>query len=131
NERREPMTGFLVTVPAGLRLVRAEPVGDWRVAEATATSAAWEGGRLLPGEELVVRVSLEADTPGAVALTSEQRYPGDEVVRWQVPLVVLPPAEETSQNLGTALAVGILGLLVLTGIAVVAWVRRTRARAAR
>lgn len=126
NERDEPMTGFAVTVPLGVRLVGVEPAGAWRVAEESATSARWEGGRLLPGEELVVRVRLRAEAPGAVSLVSEQRYPGGEVVRWQVPLVVLPPASESSQNLGAALAVGILGLLVLSGVALVAWVRRTR-----
>lgn len=126
NERDEPMTGFAVTVPMGVQLVGAEPAGAWRVVAASATAARWEGGRLLPGEELVVRVRLQAEAPGAVSLVSEQRYPGGAVVRWQVPLVVLPPAGENSQNLGAALAVGILGLFVLSGVALVAWVRRTR-----
>jgi uncharacterized protein YcnI len=127
NERDEPMTGFAVLAPEGIRIVRAEPEAPWSVVETGPSQAAWAGGSLAPDEEVTFRVEIEATAPpGPVALEAEQRYPGGEVVRWDVPLTVVPGAEEQGQNLAAALAVGAVGLLVIAAIALVAARRRSR-----
>jgi hypothetical protein len=127
NERTEPMTGFAILVPDGIRILRAEPEGPWQVVEASASQTAWAGGSLAPNEEVTFRVELEATMrPGPTTLDAEQRYPGGDVVRWEVPLTVVPGAQERDPNLAAALAVGAVGLLVLAAIAFFAWRRRSR-----
>lgn len=127
NEREEPMTGFAITAPEGVRIVRAEPEGAWQVVTASASQATWAGGSLAPDEEVVLRVELEATTaPGPVVLEAEQRYAGGEIVRWDVPLTVVPGADEQTRSLGAALAVGAVGLLVVAGVALLTWRRRSR-----
>lgn len=128
NERDEPMTGFALAVPEGIDIVGAEPTGAWRVAKRTVSQAVWRGGSLSPNEEVAFRVRLKATVPpGPVTVEAEQRYPGGEVVRWDVPLIVVPGPAAPEENLSRALAVGLLGLLVIAGVALVAWRRRTSA----
>jgi hypothetical protein len=53
----------------------------------------------------------------------EQHYPDGGVVRWPVPLTVVP-ADEPAQQLGLALVAGIGLLLALALVGVLLW-RRT------
>jgi uncharacterized protein YcnI len=129
NERAGPMTGFAIRAPEGIRIVDAEPTGTWRVVERTATQTVWVGGSLPPNEEVSFRVELEATAaPGPVALEAEQRYPEGEIVRWQVPLTVVPGSGTADQNLGAALVVGLVGLLVIALVVSIAWRRGVRAQ---
>ena len=80
---------------------------------ATATQANWTGGSLAAEDEVAFRLELETTAaPGPVSLTAEQRYPGGEVVRWDVPLTVVPGAPEEERSLGVALAVGADGVMM-------------------
>lgn len=127
NERDEPMTGLAILAPTGVRIVGAEPAGEWRVSETSPSRAALAGGAVAPGAEVTLRVELEAAVPpGPVTLEAEQRYPGGEVVRWDVPLTVVPGGGQGDHDLAAALAAGVLGLTALSGVAVLSWRRRSR-----
>jgi len=90
NERGEPMTGFAVTVPTGLRIVEAHPMGAWR-SEVDGRTATWSGGSLTPEAEATFTLQLEASVePGTLKLEAEQLYPGGAVVRWPIALTVVP-----------------------------------------
>ncbi len=90
NERGEPMTGFAVTVPAGLRIVQARPLGAWS-SEVDGRTATWSGGSLAPEAEATFTLQLEASVePGTLELEAEQLYPGRAVVRWPITLTVIP-----------------------------------------
>jgi len=90
NERGEPMTGFAVTVPGGLRIVEAEPMGAWS-SEVDGRTATWSGGGLAPEAEATFTLQLEASVePGTLKLEAEQLYPGRAVVRWPITLTVIP-----------------------------------------
>ncbi len=123
NERRLPMTGFVVLAPDGFRIVAARPSDGWN-AGADPTTATWHGGSLPAGA--VTTFTLEVDArsePGPATLRTEQHYPDGGIVRWDVPLTVTPPEDTPSQNLGWALVIGALGLLVLGLIGALAWRR--------
>jgi uncharacterized protein YcnI len=124
NERKEPMTGFVVRVPAGLVIEHAHPADGWqeRLEESTAT---WTGGSLAEFASVNFGVSLKATAPpGPIALETEQTYDSGAVVRWPVSMTVVP-ANENSQNFALAAIVGLLGLLVVGAVAILAWRRRT------
>jgi hypothetical protein len=128
NERREAMTGLTVMLPDGLRIVRAHPSARW-TASADDSTATWRGG---PAEYWAVDTFvLDLDvtaSPGQLTFDTVQHYPGGETVTWPVTLTVVPgPEDEPSQNLGWALAAGVAGLAVVTGLGVLAWRRRTAA----
>jgi hypothetical protein len=54
-----------------------------------------------------------------------QLYPSGETVKWPASLTVVPgPEDERSQSLAWALAAVIAGLVVVAGVAVLAWRRR-------
>jgi uncharacterized protein YcnI len=126
NERQETMTGLSVTVPARLSIVEAVPPGaGWEgvVEDETAT---WTGGRLVAGRTSSFSLVLEATgEPGDVTLETHQHYPDGGHVRWDVPFTILP-GTDSSRSLGTALVVGVLGLVVIATLAVVVWLRRAR-----
>lgn len=125
NERDEAMSGFAIAAPEGLRIMDAEPTGAWRVTERSPSRAVWAGGSLAPNEEAAFRIEVEAIAePGPIVLGAEQRYPGGEVVRWEVPLTVVPGPASPGENLAQAVTVGLLGLAVIAGVALVAWRRR-------
>jgi uncharacterized protein YcnI len=124
NERNAPMTGLRVTVPEGFTIVSARSTGAWS-ANASSRVATWRGGRLAGRRIQLFTLELRApDRPGSVELDARQLYPDGEVVRWPVSVTVVP-GEEPSQNLGTALVAGVIGLLGLTAVAVFLWQRRT------
>jgi uncharacterized protein YcnI len=125
NERDVPMSAVTLTVPEGFRVVGAQPAGGWTAA-VTDRSATWSGGEL-PGRGTAnLTVELEAPAePGSVSLLAEETYPDGGVVRWPVAVTVVP-GDEASQNLRAALVVGILGLLVITALALLLRRRRPR-----
>ena len=124
NERDVPMTGFVVTVPAGLEIAHAHPADGWDE-EFDDSSARWTGGPLAALATTQFGISLKAATdPGAVVLETELLYDDGGVVRWSVPMTVTPAEEGTSQNLALAAVVGLIGLLVVGAVAMLAWRRR-------
>jgi uncharacterized protein YcnI len=126
NELDRPMTGFVLSVPAGFRVLRAIPAGPWKATQ-TAATATWSGGKIGPLERLEFEVELKtASDPGTVTLAAKQLYSGGGDVPWSVPFTVTP-ANEPSQRLGAALIVAILGLLALTIGGGLIWRRRAGA----
>jgi uncharacterized protein YcnI len=123
NERDEPMTGFVVVVPEGLRISNAEPSGSW-IPETADRTVTWSGGSLHAEKEERFVLGLDVDTePGAVELEARQLYPGGEVVTWPVALTVTPAADRSSRSLGWVLVV-LGGLLLAVGLAAFVWRRR-------
>jgi len=125
NERDEPMTGFSVAVPRDFRIVSARSAAGWR-GEVQGARAIWRGGSLAPEAEATFSLEVEAPSgPGPAQLEAVQRYPGGDVVTWDVGLTVTPEPEASSQNIGWAVLTAAVGLGVLTVIGV-ALLRRTR-----
>jgi uncharacterized protein YcnI len=125
NERDVPMTGLAVTVPAGFTIVEARPAGAWH-ASVGGQTATWRGGRLVPKGTHSFSLDVKARTEaGTVELEAEQTYPDRGTVRWPISLTVVPGAKP-SENLGTALVVGVLGLLGLTAAVILLWQRRLK-----
>ena len=125
NERDDPMTGFTLSVPAGLEIEHAHEVTGWdeSVADSTAT---WNGGPLATDTELGFGMTLKADVePGVVELQAQQLYADGSVVSWPVALTITPEGERSSQNLALAGVVALLGVLTVVAIAMLAWRRRT------
>jgi uncharacterized protein YcnI len=123
NERTLPMTGLVVVVPAGFRIVKAEPETGWNAGTDT-TIGGWHGGSLAAGDEKTFTLEVEAPAaPGPATLDVEQHYPDGRIARWKVPLTVVPASSSPSENIGLALTVGALGLAVLGLIAMLAWRR--------
>lgn len=125
NERREPMTGLAVTLPGGLRIVRALSSDAWS-ATVDGSTATWRGGPLpyFVEASFVLEVDVTAP-PGQVTFETVQLYGGGERVTWPVTLTVLPGADDApAENLGWALAAGVAGLAVTAGLALLAWRRR-------
>jgi uncharacterized protein YcnI len=124
NERDDPMTEFLVTVPAGLEIEHAHVVEGWHET-VDGSTATWTGGALAPRATAAFGVTLKADRePGVVDLPAEQRYPDGGVVSWPVDFTILPAEETPSQNLALAGVVGLIGVLVVVAVAMLAWRRR-------
>jgi hypothetical protein len=126
NEREEAMTGLSVTVPDGISIVEAvQPGGNWE-GTVDGSTATWTGGNLAAGAVTSFTVVLEASgEPGSSTLETVQLYPSGARVPWPVVLTILPGAG-SSGSLGTALVVGVLGLVVIATLAVVVWLRRSR-----
>jgi hypothetical protein len=126
NEREVPMTGFRIRLPNGFRIASVHAPADWS-AELGENEVRWSGGPLPPAGDVTFHVELEAPAePGAVTLETEQLYPGGEAVSWPVLLTVVPGSDSPEENLGWALLVGIVGLFVIGGVALLAWLRRPR-----
>ena len=130
NERSTPMTGFVVVVPPGVELVHAHgPAPPWK-ATFGGSQATWSGSSLAPGASATFGVVLEATTePGPVELRAEQLYGDGSIVRWPVPLTVLPGRDASSSGLRLAAMLGLVGLLVVVVVVVVvvlAWRVRIR-----
>ena len=124
NERDDPMTGFTLSVPAGLEIEHAHEVTGWdeSVADSTAT---WNGGPLATDTELGFGMTLKADVePGVVELQAKQLYADGSVVSWPVALTVTPAAESSSQHLALVGVVALIGVLAAVAIAMLAWRRR-------
>jgi hypothetical protein len=129
NERPKPMRGVTITVPRGFRIVGARPVAEW-TADVQGRTATWSGGALPVAVTAHLALELEApEKPGVVTLLAKESY-ADGAVRWPVSLTIVPGAQ-ASQNLGAALVAGILGLLAITGLALLLGRRRGRGAQAR
>ena len=130
NDLDRPMTALRVTAPSGVRIVRTG--GEWK-AVVTNETATWSGGPLAPntGATFELDVALDASTPvGPVQLQAEQLYPGGGSLPWPIPVTVIPgsPTAETSSTASYVVALTLIGVLVLAGIAALAWLRRRRGR---
>ena len=124
NERRVPMNGLQVVVPADFRLLAAHSTDGW-TGSTTGRSATWHGGTLAARLQAAFNLEVEAPSaPGTATFQAEQHYPDGGVVRWPVQLTVTPAADSPSQSLGLALVAGLGGLLVLTLVGALLW-RRT------
>ena len=124
NERDEPMTGFVVTAPAGLEIEHAHPANGWDE-EVYDSSARWTGGSLAGLATTRFGISLKAATePGPVELETELLYESGALVRWPVPMTVTPAEASPSQNLALAGVVGLIGVLLVAAVALLAWRRR-------
>jgi hypothetical protein len=124
NERDAPMTGFSLTVPAGLTIEHAHAVDGW-TESVDGSVATWTGGTLAPDVEETFGATIEADAePGVLRVTAEQRYADGGVVTWPVSLTITPAEDTPSQNLALAGVVGLLGVLLVVAIGTVAWRRR-------
>jgi hypothetical protein len=125
NERSAVMTGLDLTVPSGFRIVAARSEGSWR-AIADGSKASWAGGSLAPGSQEIFVVEVQGPPePDVVDLRAELRYPDGQTVFWPVQVTVTP-ADAASSHLWRALAVAVVGVLVIAGLASLAWRRRTR-----
>jgi uncharacterized protein YcnI len=119
NERDEPMTGFEITVTNDFRIVQARSADGWD-ARVLGTTAIWTEGSLAPGAEATFSLELEAPSePGPAQLEVAQRYPGGDIVTWDVALNVTPGSEPSSQNLGWALVTAVIGIGVIVAVGVV------------
>ena len=118
------MTAFTITSPPGLEIEHAHPVDGW-TEEFTSSGATWTGGPLPPNLDVAFGVTLKATAdPGIVELQTEQHYPGGAVADWPVSITVVPGADSPSENFALAGVVGLVGVLVVGGVAILAWRRR-------
>lgn len=127
NEREgRAMTAFFVRVPAGARVLSAEPAAGW-TARRTGREAAWRGS-LPAGETVTLALTLQAPgPPGALDLKAEQLYADGGVVRWTVRVTVAPAAAAPPpMRIGWALGAGIAGLVVIAAGLALVLVRRRR-----
>jgi hypothetical protein len=132
NDRDQPMTGFRLTVPDGLRILGTGGGSGWN--ETVEDGAAiFAGSTLAPATPVDFEVDLEAASvePGTVELRGDQIYAADdESVSWPVSLTIVPegasaPELDGGAFGGTSIAIlGALVLLVLVSFAVVVWQRR-------
>ena len=125
NERDDPMTGFTLSVPAGLEIEHAHEVTGWDES-ADASTVTWNGGPLSTDAELGFGMTLKADAePGVVELQAQQLYADGSVVSWPVALTITPAKESSSQNLALAGVVALIGVLAAVAVAMLARRRRT------
>jgi uncharacterized protein YcnI len=120
NERPDPMTSFVVKVPAGLEIDHVHPLSGW-TESVDGSTARWTGGSL-PARQLAdFRLTLKANAqPGAVAIDAEQLYRDGGIVSWPVSITITPATKSPSQNLALAGVVGLIGLLTVAAIVMLA-----------
>jgi len=117
NERlRQPMTSLDVTVPAGMAVRSAEPLGAWR-GQVAGRAARWTGGSLAPRTTAQFAIVVVGPPrAGAVQLRAVQGYPDNGTVPWQVDLTITPGnSGGAEQHLGAAALAAVVGLLVIGG----------------
>jgi uncharacterized protein YcnI len=123
NERDTPMTGFHVSFPGDFRVVSAATNGDWKPASSK-TNVFWSGGALAPAATTTFRLQVEGPSEaGPASFAALQHYDSGAVVTWKVNLTVLP-SDKPSQQLGRALVVALIGVVLLAALGVLAWRRR-------
>jgi hypothetical protein len=113
-----------VSVPAGVRIVRAHPTPGW-TAMLDGATATWRGGPLahLTVETFRLDVDVSAD-PGPVTLNTRELYPSGATVNWPATLTVVPgPEDRRSERVGWGwiAAIAGVGLLFIGGLAILAW----------
>jgi len=120
NGRRAPMTGFALTTPAGIRIVAPAHEPPWHPV-VFGSKVTWSGGSLAAGQIATFAVDVEARSkPGTVTLDADELYPSGAVVRWSVPLKVLP-GTKPSEHLGWAAVAAVAGLAATVLFVVVTW----------
>jgi len=126
NERPEPMSGVIVSVPAGVRIVRAHPVKGW-TPTVDGSTATWRGGPLahLAIETFLLDVDVSA-RPGSVTLNTRELYPSGATVDWPATLTVVPGPDDGRSEVGWGwfAAIGGAGLVFAAGLAALVWRRR-------
>ena len=126
NERPEPMSGVIVSVPAGVRIVRAHPVKGW-TATVDRSTATWRGGPLahLAIETFLLDVDVSA-RPGSVTLNTRELYRSGATVDWPATLTVIPGPDDGRSEVGWGwfAAIGGAGLVFAAGLAALVWRRR-------
>jgi hypothetical protein len=130
NERPEPMSGVTVSVPDGVRIVRAHPTAGWK-ATLDGSTATWRGGPL--AHLAIETFRLDADVsapPGSVSLNTRELYPSGATVDWPATLTVVPgPDDKQSDSIawGWIAAIAGVGLIFVAGLAALAWRGKSRA----
>jgi hypothetical protein len=128
NDRDATMTGFRLTVPAGVRILDTGGDGGWNDS-IDGAAATWTGGNLEAFQPVTFEADLEATAePGPITLRGDQLYADAIPSSWPVPLTVLPPGEEAPGDEGVGAAsiviLVVLGVLVVASFALVFWLRR-------
>ena len=130
NERPEPMTGVTVSVPAGVRIVRAHPTAGWK-ATLEGSTATWRGGPLAHLAIETFRLDVDVSAPpGPVTLNTRELYPSGATVDWPATLTVVPgPDDDQSESVGWGwiAAIAGVGLIFVAGLAGLAWRRKAPA----
>jgi hypothetical protein len=133
NDRDAEMTGFRLTVPAGVRILDAGGDASWNES-IDGAAASWTGGGLAAFEPVTFGVDHEAAgaEPGPVVLRGDQLYADGDTVSWPVTMTVVPPGGSVSgdEGLGAAAIVilFVLAALVVASFGLVFWQRRREAR---
>jgi uncharacterized protein DUF1775 len=130
NERPEPMSGVIVSVPAGFRIVRAHVTPGW-AATVDGSRATWRGGPLahLNVETFRLDVEVSAD-PGSATLNTRELFPSGAAVDWPATLTVVPgPDDAQSEGTGRGWIAATIGisLIFTAGLALLAWRRNAAA----
>ena len=128
NERPEPMSGVTVSVPSGVRIVRAHPTAGW-TATLDDSTATWQGGPLAHLTVETFRLDVDVSArPGQVTLNTRELYPSGATVNWPATLTVIPgPHEGQSESVGWEwiAAIAGVGLMFIAGLTLLAWRRKT------
>jgi hypothetical protein len=131
NERDgHPMTSFSLHVPDGMRLTGGETRNGW-IPSVEGQNIRWRGGSLaaLATTTFVAHV-VGPDYTGTAELFATQGYDDGAESTWPIAMTVTPSEKSAAagdnQNLGTALVVGAVGLVVIVGSLLV--LRRFRTR---
>jgi len=116
NERPpHRVTRLTVTFPAGIDLLPTEAPAGWTL-DLASGRATWRGGTTRPHQigrfDLDARTSLE---PAGVTLEAVHVYDDGGLVRWTIPLTILPAVHAPKQHFVGALIAGVVGLVVIAG----------------
>jgi hypothetical protein len=116
NDRDAAMTGFRLTVPAGVRILDTGGDAAWDDS-IDGAAASWTGGTLAAFRPTTFEVDLEAAgaEPGPVVLRGDQLYADGDAVSWPVTMTVLPPGGSVEEE-G---AVDAVGIIVLSAVGLV------------
>ena len=126
NERPEPMSAVIVSVPASVRIVRAHPVKGW-TATVDDSTATWRGGPLAHLTIEAFRLDVDVSArPGPVTLNTRELYPGGARVDWPATLTVVPGPDDDRSEVGWGwfAAIAGTGLVFVAGLAALVWRRR-------
>ena len=129
NERPEPMSGVIVSVPVGVRIVRAHRTAGW-TATFDASTSTWRGGPLAHLAIETFRLDVDVSArPGPVTLNTRELYPSGATVDWPATLTVVPGPDDDRSEVGWGwfAAIAGTGLVFVAGLAALALRRRALA----
>jgi hypothetical protein len=128
------MSGVTVSVPAGVRIVGTHPTAGW-TAMLDGSTATWQGGPLAHLTVETFRLDVDVSArPGPVTLITRELYPSGATVTWPATMTVVPGSDDgqlESVGWGWVAAVAGVGLIFITGLAVLAWRRRANSDGAK